>query len=314
LITGILLDTKHDKGYLTRFFTRRALRILPLYYACLAVVFAAMQAGLLMESSASETYYWFYLQNWLRFDDSNRIRILAHFWSLAIEEQFYLVWPFLILVLSKRGIPVLCATMVVVAAALRVGLACGEVVDAQVTSFLTVTRMDTLAFGALIAVIVRTPRGILFLEHAWKFLCGGAMAAVLLLVLAAGRFSAKDEITVFFGYSAVTILCGGLVIACFASHEDGRFRKVMRNRALRWIGRVSYGAYVFHWPIMVLLGKVWFIKKHLGFWPNQVLWWLASFSATFICAAISFLFFEKPFLALKERFRSPNAPAGAGSA
>lgn len=302
LITGILLDTKREPHYFKSFFARRALRILPLYYAVLVVVFIGIHLGALSGAKQAEPYYVVYLQNWLQFDpEPYRIRMLAHFWSLAIEEQFYLVWPLLIWWLSRRSIVVMCAIAILGATALRIGLVQAELADPRLVHFLTFTRVDTLATGALIAIVLRTPDGLAVVRRALLPTAAIGALGVILVVVATGRFFARTEEMVVWGYLSLDLLFAGAVIASVMLPANGHWRSVMRNATLRWIGKISYGAYVFHWPIITLMEKVW-PKGRLPFWANQLAWTATIVTMTFVISALSFRIFERRFLALKERF------------
>ena len=164
LITGILFDTRAAPGYYTSFYARRALRIFPLYYVALAVILLVLPILGAMWHHATPKL--FEHQAWLWTYTTN-IGIALHgrwelaatgqtvlFWSLAVEEQFYLVWPFLVAALSPRALTRLAGAMVVGALLLRLGLVFwGDHVVAVYVS--TLTRMDALAMGALVALAAR---------------------------------------------------------------------------------------------------------------------------------------------------------------
>jgi peptidoglycan/LPS O-acetylase OafA/YrhL len=309
LITGILLDTKEHDGYFKSFFARRALRILPLYYAVLAATFVALHLGL-AGSHDAQPFYVLYLQNWLRIDDDHyRIKLLAHFWSLAIEEQFYLFWPLLVWLLPRRRIPWLCGGVIVASFALRLALAEGGVVPAKVTYYLTITRLDGLALGGLIAVLARSARGLAVLRAAWRPVLAAASIAIAVLAIATGHFIHEDVWIAYAGYLAIALWFGSWVVASLTLAPDGRLRRLLRQRHLAWIGKVSYGAYVFHWPVMALLAKAWIPKRHLPYLANQVAWWVVSFGLTFLVAGASYRWFESRFLRLKTRYPTrPRTP------
>src|SRR6185503_15568764 len=111
LITGILLETKGRPGYFRNFYIRRTLRIVPLYYAVLALLFFVLPIGMFAQYDASllqmhsvQGWLWSYLSNYrLGPETSFSIPYVSHFWSLAVEEHFYLLWPTVILLLSRRA-------------------------------------------------------------------------------------------------------------------------------------------------------------------------------------------------------------------
>ena len=252
-----------------------------------------------------EPYFWCYLQNWLRIDpEPYHVRILNHFWSLAIEEQFYLVWPPLIWVLPRRAIAWMCGLAIAAATISRLVLVGQGVFDAKTIHFLTFARIDTLAIGGLLATIARQTGGPERVRRwFWPVFVLGS-AGVIAVGLATGHFRAEDDEMVRWGYPLSLDLLFAAAIAASVLLPAHGWRAFLRRPKLRWIGRISYGGYVFHWPVMVLVGKVWVVKSHLGFFTNQIAWWIATLAITLVVAHVSFTLFESRFLALKDRFRA----------
>ncbi len=106
LITGILLDTRRAENFWSSFYARRALRIFPVYYLLLAVTYA-------IAPHRHQVFYWLYLANLRQLAAGPAVESLGHCWSLSVEEQFYLVWPFAVRLLDERGLVRLCAAIVV---------------------------------------------------------------------------------------------------------------------------------------------------------------------------------------------------------
>src|SRR5690606_2384608 len=133
LITGILFDAKGRQGYFRSFYMRRTLRIFPLYYAVLVVLiflvpegFAVRYAPGLDQLRDVQIWLWSYLTNFhLAETNAFSIPYVSHFWSLAVEEQFYLVWPFIIASLTRRAALTACALFSVAALLCRIGLGVG---------------------------------------------------------------------------------------------------------------------------------------------------------------------------------------------
>jgi peptidoglycan/LPS O-acetylase OafA/YrhL len=277
LITTILLQSPHgDRHELRNFYIRRTLRIFPLYYMALGL-FCILFGGV-------SSWYWVYLQNIavaLHWPQSGP----SHFWSLAVEEQFYLVWPFLILFWPRRWLAVTMWGVVGLSLALRIVL-----VHTQVALFyFTLTRLDGLAGGGLLAYYYS--RGVL-----------ARYKAALAVLFAVGLTSLGDEdllthasasvqVLKYTSASAAYVAAIGLLI-CTA---DSVVHRVLRSRPARAIGRVSYGMYVFHPAIFdTLAGR-------LGVLPI-LLKALVCFAAVYLVAVLSFYGYEKRFTDLKDRF------------
>ena len=246
LITGILFDSVGEDGYFRKFFARRALRIFPLYYAVLVVfaVVAGRAYGRQLVSLA------FFLGNthvvtapiW---DSPRPGPPLEHFWSLAVEEQFYLVWPLVVFVVrSRRGILMVCGVGAVVSLVLRIVLATHQVLYADIHA-MTVCRLDALLGGGALAMLLRSR------EHDRVLRLGPAllgMGAVLVAWVAevGTPVSARWELAVVVsvGYAAYA-LAGVGVLGC-ALRKGSAFARLCSAKWLRAVGRYSYGLYVFH--------------------------------------------------------------------
>ena len=155
LITGILLDTKTRQGYWRAFLGRRVLRIFPLYYAVLlaAFVIAPLVAGVPTPGHEHQVWLWTYLYNWAE-PLGRGVDWLPHFWSLAVEEQFYLVWPLVVLAMSERALWRVCVMLILAAVAARTGLRLATQGTMGAYMF-TICRIDALALGAIAAIAIR---------------------------------------------------------------------------------------------------------------------------------------------------------------
>ena len=150
LITRILIYTKGTEGYFKNFYLRRTLRIFPLYYLFLLLWYYVAPIFIEMESSSfnQQIYYFSYLQNFARTFDWNVIGP-NHFWSLAVEEHFYLFWPFIIFFFSRKNLVRITFGIILFAMVLRAFM----LGDGYSVFIFTFTRFDTLAIGALLAVL-----------------------------------------------------------------------------------------------------------------------------------------------------------------
>ena len=311
LITGILLDSRGHNGFFRSFYLRRTLRIFPLYYAFVAgIVFVAAPLAWSAEWAADvrtgQWPYWLYVSNWTQ-PFKIDVHGMTHLWSLAVEEQFYLIWPLIAYALGRRGLAKLAIAMIVTAPIIRYSLRAGGLpIDA--TYFFTFARWDALAAGALLAAMIRDDR-----ERAWVVAWRGKLtlalvAALGVLVFAQRGFHSDDLPITVMGQSIVVGLSTCLL--AYAVDEGPRAVRVLQQllswRGLRTLGKYSYAMYVFHFPIHHAL------KVPLGPWVEgsddslrivRVFAYLALvLMLTFTAALVSWRLIEKPFLDLKERW------------
>jgi peptidoglycan/LPS O-acetylase OafA/YrhL len=317
LITGILLDSKEAPRYFRNFYARRVLRIFPLYYGVLVVTLVVLPRIVSYDSPGlrlvlqSQGWLWAYSANisvalrhgvwiwnpgWLR---------LGMLWSLAVEEHFYLVWPLLVFLLSRRGALRLSAAIVLVApitraAALHMGVAPDTVYC------LTLFRADALAMGGALAVVARDPALAERVLAGARWAVAAGLAVVALLTLRRRFFVHVDPAVQVAGYSALAAIYGSLLLAAVSAPDAFLVRRVLAHRALRFFGKYSYGAYLFHEllrPAFVRYFPIDLLQRALG---SEVLAFVAhgvlGTTLTFLAAMVSFRFYEKPFLNLKRFF------------
>jgi peptidoglycan/LPS O-acetylase OafA/YrhL len=302
LITGILLDAKQKPYYFRNFYMRRTLRIFPLYYAVLAVTFVLLPlagwstARLFPQAHSNQAWLWLYGANVLQ---SLRgewcLGGFNHFWSLAVEEHFYFVWPFVIYCCSRRTAMIACGGIIGAALVARVGwLVCGGN-DIAAETF-TLLRMDALAMGGLLALTIRGPGGVKAL-YPWAIAGVVLLGAVLLpIALLHKRLLAIPEL-LFAAFFAATIL-----LALTASKASW-WGKLWNSPVLRFFGKYSYGMYVFQnllIPIVATWLSVDILQQQLGSQFLAKVAYLALMSALTIAAAVaSWHLFEKHVLKLK---------------
>jgi peptidoglycan/LPS O-acetylase OafA/YrhL len=302
LITGILADTKGNAHYFRQFYARRVLRIFPLYYASLALFLIVLPAlmpnhWVLLDLQSDAAWYWTYLYNMkVAVTGFLPSSALGHFWSLCVEEQFYLVWPVVVLYLSRKGLLVACATAIVAALLCRVALSnTGSIVLPDVW---TPARMDALAVGAFIAVMARVPGGLAGMRR-WAI----PTAVVTAVPLA---FALRYNIALLtFAHTLVALLFGAILVLCLTASPLTALGKTTGSSFLRFFGRYSYALYVFHHPLL------WFkpafnlavVPTVLGSQlPAYVLWLAISIGACVAIALLSWHLIEKPALNLKRFF------------
>ena len=309
LITSILLHTKDSAQYFGSFYARRVLRIFPLYFLAVALFFYVelpfleSRYGPAPRIHAEQIWYWTYLVNW---HDTlgNILGAMGHFWSLAIEEQFYLVWPLAIWLCSRKRIPALCIGAIVVSTALRLvfDLRGAEVEYLHRATF---TRFDTLALGGLLAWVANEPSWMGRLRGSLKWVAPAALALFAANEAAVAHFG-RFPAYVTMSYSFMALLCGCLVFYGIAHTGETTFlARISRSAVLRNVGKYSYSMYIFHLVAkregMVPLVNT-MIRLGLPLSVSVVLAMLVCGVAVYAFALLTRYGFEKHFLKLKDRF------------
>jgi peptidoglycan/LPS O-acetylase OafA/YrhL len=311
LITGILLRSKPLPRYFVNFYGRRVLRIFPLYYFVLAVV----AIGLFTIPSWSSydklrthwASYWFYATNFICARHGWAILAekkldLTFLWSLAVEEHFYLFWPLMVWLFSERSLTRACVAMIVIAPILRwLSPYLGQQDIAPYA--LTQCRMDSLATGALLAVMVhyRSPAEVLR-RLGWIGLISAILwlAYVVQSVRIHGYAAAPFRVG---GHSILAFMFAGMI--CLAL-MGGWTAAMMTWRPLRFFGVYSYGIYIYHGILQAYLLD-WFIPRRFTFHTGHI--WVGILPHYFLCiavptliAVVSYHLMEKQFLKLKRFF------------
>ena len=305
LITGILLDSRGSPGYYRAFFARRVLRIFPLYYFALAVAFVVLPlaTGNQPDGYQHQLWLWTYLSNWAA-PLGLGVAAFPHFWSLAIEEQFYLLWPFVVRMLAPRRLAALCVVLTVVALASRFVLrALGVAPDVPYQN--TLCRVDALAMGAIAAWALRVPA----LARRVTERCRAVVITTFALFVAGGIVTQgypRDGLaTQTIGYSilAWTSLVA-LVVAVLVQARGGRPAAMLAPAALRSVGRYSYAMYIFHVPIHHEIGVRLLARLGLTNPPIGVTlgYFVVMSALTYAVAFASYHLLEKHFLRQKKRF------------
>jgi peptidoglycan/LPS O-acetylase OafA/YrhL len=307
LITGILYDTRNDAGYFGKFYARRTLRIFPIYYLFLA---AMAVAGLAMgvRWRLGQASFLFYVGfpcaiAWPQIIPTNPFLRVTHLWSLCVEEQFYLLWPLAIRVLRTRGrILAACAVVMVLALALRTAVwASGTLSPAWAYASLP-CRMDSLAVGAALAVLLRSPGG-LHVKKAAPFVLPSAVAG-LAAVLLLSRSVSHDAPGIFtLGYTLIAIAAGSVLV--LAATGVGAIPAMLRWPGLRLLGKYSYGFYLYHFPLAEILdpAKPPLTRLLHSEVAAKLIFVVVSFFLNLGVAAASFHWIEAPIMRLKSRFK-----------
>jgi peptidoglycan/LPS O-acetylase OafA/YrhL len=311
LITGILYDAKGKEHYFRNFYMRRALRIFPLYYGAIAVsVFVipllhTRWAAEFQPAVEHQTWLWLYGANVLQAIRGEwNLGPLNHFWSLAIEEHFYLVWPAVIYFASRRTALRICGALFGVSVLARAAwLAAGGNDVAAVV--LTPLRMEGLVLGSWIALVARGDQGLARLKR-WAqptlLFCG--LAAVAADVLGRRLFGLPT--------AAWAVTCGAFLVLMIVSRRSSPLTLLGKSKGLQFFGKYSYAMYVFQLPLIYLAAPVLSasgIATLLGSpIAGQAAYCLIMFALTTLLAIVSWYVFEKRVLALKHRFEAAPLP------
>ncbi len=308
LITDILLKARDKKNFLQNFYIRRILKIFPVYYGILLLFFAIAPA--LPKIATEYNYYyrnqamlWLHLQNWLSILDTRFAGslMLNHFWSLSVEEQFYLFWPILVLLIKNVRLLSQVTVLILVICILSRFLSWFYLGDRDtIFIFQYMTRLDGLCIGSLIAIwryssYDQTKKKIFILALA---ICG---SYTVLFILTKTFFLSLPHFT-FLGYTVIALIFG-IIVFYSVEKRNGLSRILLENKVLRYIGRISYGLYIYHWPILALF-KIYLLESLVNYGFNSynsyaIVSVVALFAAFFV-SVISYHFFEKKLLDLKD--------------
>jgi peptidoglycan/LPS O-acetylase OafA/YrhL len=322
LITrGLVAPSKNVLGTrMKMFWMRRVLRIFPLYYAVTLVgtVIALAVGGYLPGAP-----YWLYMQNYaLAFDPPDQaLKWVAHFWSLAIEEQFYFIWPIVALTATRKRLIPAILTLIAVIVVLRggfvfkgmhVGILADIFKDEEyVKKFVyraTFLRADGLLLGAFVAVTQR--EAMHPISRIWRRLRFPAFVATAVMLaglyFVANGLNDYDRRVMSIGYLALALFFASAVSLCADATVSERVRRFLSWRPLVSCGKVSYGMYIFHWPLVVVLVP-WLVRVQSGMPLSTQLALctaviLGGTGVIYVAAALSFRFFEQRFLSLKVKF------------
>ena len=317
LITGLLVPDVQTPGEMRNFYARRALRILPLYAAALlAAAAAALLSGARVQQLAPLLVYAGFAQNWPSLLGTALHTPpplpLYHLWSLAVEEQFYLLWPLVVRAArTPRRVLFVCLLIFALSWLFRVIVfAPHGLPDSSAERFAVClpTRAGALALGSALAFWRPSPARSHLASLSPTLLAGGAaLTGFLLTSLHARTLLLSNRPAFLLGLPAVDLLCAAVLML---SLQPSALRAFLHWPALRFLGQVSYGFYVLHIllePVFDFFGAL-LTQRHAGFF-YQTARLLTAFSITLCAAWLSFTLLERPFLRLK-RF-VPRTPTRA---
>lgn len=290
LITRILLSTKNEPNYFKNFYVKRILRIAPLYYFFLLIYYYIMPLiyGGEIAALKDQLIYYTYLQN-IFITFSSGIKGPGHFWSLGVEEHFYLFWPLLVYLVNNKKLILWL-----------IGLICLSIVSRIIlismnyeVFYFTLTRLDDISFGAMLAVIsIQYPDLIKYFKGK-RIIAFSTLFFLIVLLLwyfASGKADFTMQILKFVIIGIIYFIFLG-----YAVFNNNRFIRIFTTKPLIYLGKISYGLYVYHGLCHSLM---------LRFLPLENIYaqFIAFFVISILISILSFELFEKHFLKLKRYF------------
>jgi len=325
LITGILIDMKESlptKAYFIKFYGRRLLRIFPLYYFYL---FLALGVALLLywldikplrmleyfrQVPYALTYIYDFLAATTRYRESD---FLTHFWSLSVEEQFYIFWPLLILLTPKKHYKKLFVAAIIAGPIFRVILT--YMFDNHVFYFLRpstadgiyalpFSHVDAFGLGAFISQY-RLPKA---RQQFWVLLVAVPIIGFATQYLATGDWGSLNGLgfahPISGGYKQIwgySLLNYFFAVTIYAVARDGLFNRFLELGWMKYLGKISYGLYVYHYILIFVAGRNQDLIT-LNFDQTRFVTAVVSFSVTVLVAALSYKYIERPILGLKDKY------------
>jgi peptidoglycan/LPS O-acetylase OafA/YrhL len=331
LITGILYDSRNRPHYFRNFYMRRTLRIFPLYYGVLILLFIVLPLIPLLRGPdldylvARQWWAWLYAVNiYISSQGDWSLSYLNHFWSLAVEEHFYFCWPLVVLLLAHQPRTLIAVSLAISLGAITARFA-GQLMGLTwwTTYVLTPFRLDGLALGAFLAVTARQPGGTDWLVRLLPRAAAVAGSLVVATFAWTQLMSRHDlELVGTIRAGLILILLACLLMWALVAPERSATSRFFRSRIMMLLGTYSYGLYVYHHFISYYLTSnrtelvlaSWIGSHGLAVAVQAAL----GMSATLMVAYLSYEFFEKRFLALKDRFAmarddTPHRRAAVGA-
>ena len=325
LLTPILVDMRRElsaRRFFLNFYGRRSLRIFPLYYFYLALIAAAAAAALLVGRAPAAiphaagqlgyaltySYDFFHASSAYTFSP-----LLTHFWSLAVEEQFYLLWPLVVFCTSSRQLRRLLLGLILAGPAIRlfeaglISSPLGHFFNQRLDLTIYVlpfSHIDAFAIGGYFALFGRAPSMRVLAGYSALLVGAGmlterlATAATVPLAFGYGPFMADSWKSVW-AYSAMNVSFGWVLLMM---RDRAFFPRVVEHQALTYLGKISYGLYVYHFAVIWLLSQV-----ARALWPEsphlvRLIVIVGALGVTIAISMISYAILELPFLRLKDRY------------
>ncbi len=305
LITSILIRTRGSEGYLRHFYWRRILRISPAYlivmFGCFVLLPLFERPGNATALRAAAWPHLLYVQNLVAALQAPMPVELSHFWSLAIEEQFYLLWPLAVMLLPPRHLPQVCAGLFAASCAAKLILYFSGASWLTLYVF-TPCHIEGVAAGAWIASN-RVIRGVLEPPR-WLRIAGPlAGAALLALALSVPGKKLFEPVQVVLHTILATVTFTWLMYAMVSARPGTAVRRVFDTRVLRMLGTYSYGIYLMGWGLVLHIQYP-MAQRLAAYMPGNLAMLCSGVAVTTLNISLAMLMFhlvEKPVLGFKDR-------------
>lgn len=290
VITRILLNTKKEKNYFSHFYHRRILRIFPLYYLYLLVTYYIYPfiAGTEIPPFVKQLPYFLFLQNLSWLTGLRAVGPTGHYWTLAVEEHFYLIWPLLVWVLPTKYLRFVIFSVILLILPLKYYFLQADI-DITHNTF---TRFDQLLFGALLALIERDRVIKNIKTIKFSNILGLTILIFLLGFIVYSLRSMMPVLKEILKYNILSLFFFLLLYLLIFSEKLTRTNRLLEGTLFQYLGKISYGIYVWH-PLILLL-IIQFLPLNWIF-LNLVI----AIIATIIVAHFSYYYFEKYFFKFK---------------
>ncbi len=301
LITTILLRDKEktDNRLLVvkNFMARRALRILPIYYLLLILLiflkYPFYENELLYQFTFTSNHYVFNVNDWTEF---------GHTWSLSVEEQFYLIWPWIIIFVANKNHHYFFYAFMVISVISVWYFLCPDIFNCDNPRFThTSSNLGAFAIGGLYASFLRTEKGRAWISRSMKYVFAASLIGYFYI-----RGSIYLSVTPEFVYTSRLIdafVSIGIIHYMMAVKAGPIKRYIIDNRFIILMGRMSYGMYLYHIPIRYYYqGYLKQFGSSVIFWSSNYVWFLPYFALVCLVSYLSYQYFEKKILTLKQKF------------
>ncbi len=294
VITRILLVSRNKPGYFGNFYKRRVLRIFPLYYLYLIIGYYGVPFLIYLAGGSFKIIdfnlqlpYFLYLQNFTEVLDI-KAGGPGHYWSLAVEEHFYLLWPLAVFTVKPKNL----SKLIVISFGFIFLLKYFMLENGLSINYFTFTRIDQIMLGAYLAIL--ESKGFFERKNSLKIMIvTGTMVfpiAAIVYVFSEHFYFLKEMMK----YPILGILFFSIIGGLITLKDSHIINKMLSGKVLQYLGKISYGIYVWHMMALFVLSKTLVLKN---VWLDLAL----TIALTIILAHVSYFYFERYFLLLKER-------------